>query len=998
MNPVRTLLLTDVVDSTELSEQLGDAAMARLWAAHDRVARDLLVTHEGLEIDKTDGFLMLFDDTSDAVAYAVAYHRALRSLDPPLKARAGLHVGEVILTQNTASDVARGAKPLEVDGLAKPTAARVMSLAASGQTLITAAAAAALGRTDLRVESHGHWRMKGVSEPVELFEVGDETAPFSPPPDGAKVYRVVADGDLWLPVKQVKHSLPAERDAFIGRQADLLALARRLDADARLVSILGIGGTGKTRLVTRYGWSWLGDYPGGVWFCDLSEAREVDGIIHAVARALDVPLGKEDPVTQLGHAIAARGRCLLLFDNFEQVARHAAETLGRWLDRAREAQFVVTTREVLGLPGEEALALAPLPASDAAALFVVRARAAKRDFEPDDLASIDALVQLLDGLPLAIELAGARVRVMPPAKLLQRMSQRFKLLTSSGGRRDRQATLRATLDWSWELLDADEQAALAQLSVFDGGFTLEAAEAVLDLDEAWPMDAVQALCDKSLVRQLSEDRFDLLVSVQEYASEKLGAADGRSEAELRHGRHFATLGTDEALDALNARGGLALRSALARELDNLVTASRRAVARGDGDVAANTALAAWAVLELSGPLAAAAEILAEARGVAGSGTEKARVTAGLAGALIAAGRYDEARTHSEEALAALRTAGDRRGEGRLLDSLGVLHMQQGRMDEARAHFEDAAAAHREVGNRRGDGVTLANLGLLHMLQGRMDEAGDHHDAALVATREVGDRTGEANALNYLGILRDRQGRVDESRAHFDASLALHRELGSRAAEGIVLCNLGILHSTQGRMDEAYAHYEAAAAVFREVGNRSAEGVAVGNMAYVDKVRGRTEEARAHCETALALAREVGNRRTEAHALNNMGTVHLDLGRTNEARTHFDGALAIARELGLRQLEGAVLGELGRLHLEQDRVDEARSCVDEGERVLREVGMPNFLGLVLCVRARAERTLGDRAAAHATLAEVEALTETIGAGAESALGRKLAEARTDLETA
>jgi class 3 adenylate cyclase len=506
MGETRAVLVTDVVDSTTLSERLGDSAMTALWARHDALARDLLRVHHGREIDKSDGFLLLFDGASDAVDYAVAYHRALRALDPPLEARVGLHFGDVILTENPSDAVGLGAKPIEVHGLAKPIAARVMSVSAGGQTLLTEAARTSLGATKLRLTSHGHWRMKGIADPMELFEVGDADAPFTPPPDGAKGYRVVTRGDLWLPVKEVKHSLPTERDKFVGRQVDLHALAHRLEQGATLVSVLGIGGCGKTRLVTRYGWTWLGDYPGGVWFCDLSEARTVEGIAYAVAQALDVPLGN-DPVVQLGHAIAGRGRCLVILDNFEQVARHATETLGHWLDRASDAQFVVTSREVLGLPGEEALALAPLPPSEGATLFIERARSATRDFEPDDRASIEALVQLLDGLPLAIELAAARVRVMQPKALLDRMAERFQLLATPGGRHNRQVTLRATLDWSWELLSPDEQQALGQLSVFEGGFTLPAAEAVLALERTWQTDAVQALVDKSLIRRVSDERF-----------------------------------------------------------------------------------------------------------------------------------------------------------------------------------------------------------------------------------------------------------------------------------------------------------------------------------------------------------------------------------------------------------------------------------------------------------------------------------------------------------
>src|SRR5712692_5521524 len=326
MSEVRALLLTDVVDSTQLSERLDEAELAALWAAHDRLARDLLPVRRGREIDKTDGMLLLFESAADAVAYAMAYQRAVAKLKPPLKTRAGVHVGPVILRENSQSDVARGAKPLEVEGTAKALAARVMAIAGGGQTLLSADARDALGDVTLRVESHGHWRMKGIAEPMELFEVGEADAPFVPPPDAAKGYRVVREGDLWLPARNIKHSLPAERDSFVDRRETLAELARRLDAGARLVSVLGIGGTGKTRLITRFGWSWLGDFPGGVWFCDLSQARSLDGIAYAVAEALAVPLGKEEPVTQLGNAIAARGRCLVILDNFEQVSRDRKST------------------------------------------------------------------------------------------------------------------------------------------------------------------------------------------------------------------------------------------------------------------------------------------------------------------------------------------------------------------------------------------------------------------------------------------------------------------------------------------------------------------------------------------------------------------------------------------------------------------------------------------------------------------------------------------------
>ena len=245
---IRALLLTDVVDSTGLSEQLGDAAMALVWAAHDRLARDLLPLHQGREIDKTDGMLLMFDSAASALQFAGAYHQGLDSLaaglpftlPAPLRARAGLHVGPVMLRHNSAEDVARGAKPLEVDGLAKPVTARVMSVAQGGQTLLTAEAHAALAASAGTpvLQSHGHWLLKGVAMPMELFEADSNLAAFKAPADGDKAWRVVNVAGRWLPVREVPNNLPLQASSFVGREREIDEL-KGLLADHRLVTLLG---------------------------------------------------------------------------------------------------------------------------------------------------------------------------------------------------------------------------------------------------------------------------------------------------------------------------------------------------------------------------------------------------------------------------------------------------------------------------------------------------------------------------------------------------------------------------------------------------------------------------------------------------------------------------------------------------------------------------------------------------------------------------------------
>ena len=951
MTELCALLVTDIVDSTSITELLGNVGAGELWAAHDRLARDLLPTFRGREIDKSDGLLLLFPEAADAARYAAAYHRALQTLGTPLKARAGLHVGKVILRENTTADVARGAKPFEVDGIAKATAARIASVANAGQTLMSSEATEALRGAGWKIRSHGHWRLKGVSEPAELFEVADTDAASDPPADNPKAYRVARDGELWLPARQIRHSLPAERDAFVGRREALDELARQFEAGARLVSVTGMGGTGKTRLVTRFAWTWLGEVPGGAWFCDLSQARSIDGIASAVSQALDVPLGKEDPVVQLGNAIAGRGTCLIVLDNFEQVSRHAESTLGQWLSRARDARFLVTTRVVLGIGGESILALAPLPPSDAAALFTRRAQSARRGYQPrgEDQAAIAPLVKLLDGLPLAIELAAARVRVMTPSTLLSRMSERFRLLATTAGRADRHATLRATFDWSWDLLTLPEKAALAQLSVFEGGFTLEAAEAVLDLSLAeeppWPLDTFQSLVEKSFVRQVMDDRFDLLVSVQEYAREHLrtiGRYPGSGPAavlaaEARHTGYFA--GLDE-------RQATAQRCV---ELENLVRACRRAVAHGDAVAATRTLELTWAVLQLRGPFKAGVDLAALAASMSGlPDTMLARINRVAGRALQALGRVAEARLHYDAALAQIRAVGDPACEGRLRSNLGDLDANAARMEEARGHFA----------------------------------------AALAIARATSDRVLECEALNGLGTLNNYLGRIDEARSDYEAALAIAREIGDRRWEGGVLGNLGNLDASQGRMAQARAHFEDGLVVARELGNRQWEGNALCNLGLQHHAQGEMPEAREKLQHALQVAREMGHARLEAIVLCNLGIVHDAMGELDDARHHYETALVVARSLGDRRSEGQFLGYLGAMHARQERFDDARRDLGAGAELLRAASDSFNLGVLLCGRAEMEWMSGARGPALAALSEAQAIGREVGAGPGSELAMAL----------
>ena len=919
------LLLTDLVDSAALAERLGDEPMALIWAAHDRMARDLLRQWNGREIDKTDGFLLMFGAARDALGYALDYHRALAQIEREtvaangaplrLRARAGMHVGTVTVRETPAADVARGAKPIEVDGVAKPLAARVMATALGGQILITGAARDALGNITQRLLSHGHWRVKGLPAPLELWEVGDPGAPFVPPPDAEKAYRVVAQGDLWLPVREVKHSLPAERDAFVGRRKTLLDLAQRLADGARLVSLLGLGGSGKTRLATRFGWSWLGDYPGGVWFCDLAPARSVEGIYNAVAQGLDLPLGPGDPCVQLGQVIASRGRCLVILDNFEQVARHAEETVGSWLARAQEARFLVTTREVLGIVGEEALALAPLQTDDAQQLFLKRAASAKRDFHPndEDQAAITQLVRLLDGLPLAIELAAARVRTLAPRALLARMSERFKLLASAGGRLDRQSTLRAAFDWSWDLLPEADKSALAQLSVFEGGFNLEAAEAVINLDTVadapWTLDVINSLVDKSFVRPLEGERFDLLMSVQAYADEHLrteGRYGGSGPSALqaawaRHSQWFGSLGPVRAIENACA------------DIDNLAVACRRAAHADKADLAAEALVGAWAAINLQGPFQA--------------GIELAELVCGLS---------------NMQPLAAARAH----------HVLGSALEAQGQRGRAVGHYESSLTMAKAAADRAAVAAVQVRLGALHGREGRTELAAQELRQALAEAQRIGQVDLQCAALNGLGTLEFEQGRMAEAQVHYEAAMVLARQHHNPHWLSILLANLGNLHGYLGRLEQARQLCQEALQMARQRGDRQREGTALNSLAMLNCLLGRLSEARAAAEAAHGLSREMAYARLECAALETLGLIDAKAGQSELARQNYQQALKLTEDLGNPRAQAQIRCQLGLVIARLKETTEGLQEIRTGLAYLRATADPASLVLALCALAEA----------------------------------------------
>jgi predicted ATPase/class 3 adenylate cyclase len=513
-----TFLFTDIEGSTRLLDELGDR-YAEVLAEHHRVMRGAFEAYGGVEVDtQGDSFFVAFARGSDAVSAAAAAQEALAA--GPVKVRMGVHTGEPALTEEgyVGMDVHR--------------AARVMAAGHGGQVLISSATRDLLDDR-FRLRELGAHRLKDLSAPQHLFQLGDGDFP---------------------PLKTLHQTnLPVQPAPLVGREAEL-AVVLALVQESRLVTLTGAGGSGKTRLALQAAAELVDDFEDGVWWVSLAALRETELVEPTIAQVVGANDGVVDHLRSK--------QTLLLLDNFEQLL-DAAPKVSALLAEATDLRVLVTSRERLGVAAEQEYAVPTMVAAEAVALFTTRAQRLRPDFEPDD--AVAEICQRLDGLPLAIELAAARVKVMRPDQILERLAHSLDRLTSGAcDAPERHQTLRATIEWSYNLLDEDERSLFASLGVFSGGCTLEAAEEVCEAD----IDTLQSLVEKNLLRRTDEGRFFMLETIKEFAQARLEQSSTANEMREAHARLISAL-AERAGSAFRANEDPRALDEIAQEQDNV---------------------------------------------------------------------------------------------------------------------------------------------------------------------------------------------------------------------------------------------------------------------------------------------------------------------------------------------------------------------------------------------------------------------------------------------
>ena len=758
-----TFLFTDIEGSTRLWEQAPERMQPAL-VRHNALARTAVENNRGTVLKMTgDGVYAVFEDALDALRATIALQQALA--DPTMKdgvdlrVRCGLHTGVADRVDN------------DLFGSAVNRAARIMTAAHGGQVLLSQAAAALVReRLPVGVALHdlGSVRLRDLASPERIYQVVH--------PQLRQTFPALRS------LEATPNNLPQQMTSFIGRERELGEI-RKLLAETRLLMLLGAGGLGKSRLSLQLAADEMDSFPDGVWFVELAPLDDARLVPQAVASVLGVKEGAGQPVLDALAKYVADRTLLLILDNCEHLTQACADLAKQLLQSGSQMKVLATSREHLRVAGETTYPVPALAVPDpqkqsspavlsqyaAVRMFVDRASAAQPAFKVTS-ANAKAVAEIchrLDGIPLALELAAARVRALSVENIAVRLSNRFHLLT--GGDRTalpRQQTLRASIDWSYDLLTTPERTLLRRFAIFSGGWTLEAAEAVAafgDVDESDVLDLLTHLVEKSLVVLQSDgERYRLLESVKQYGQERLSESGEEDEARERHLAFYLALAEKAEPELLGAEAGASL-ARLDAEQPNLLSA-HASCDRTESGATAGLRL----VFALRNSWAD--------RGLSGLGH---RLTL--------------------EALA--RPGAGERGIARCraLAAAGMLEYFMGRYREAEEHVQESLAIAREIGDKERVGAALTLLGHVVLMQDPA-AARDYYEAALALGRELGDNRRLANVLNGLAVLYQSQGDLDRAQALYEETLAIDRE--RREPEGLALdlVNIATVSIQRGSAD------------------------------------------------------------------------------------------------------------------------------------------------------------------------------------------------------
>lgn len=936
-----TFLFTDIEGSTRLLQQLGER-YTEILEAHQRLLRGAIRERDGCEFDtKGDALFAAFSRAEDALAAAVAAQRALHNHawpdDGPVRVRMGLHTGH-------ASVVGTG-----YIGLPLHVTARIIEAGHGGQILMSHVTRDLVANDlppEVTVRSLGVHQLKDLSDPQHIFQVVVSDLPGDFPP-------LELRGTVF-------NNLPIQLSSFIGREREIAEVTRLLST-TRLLTLTGSGGCGKTRLALQAAREMLDVFDAGVWLVELAAVSDPDLVTQKLALALRL---REQPGRPLLASVLdylQDKHLLMIMDNCEHLIAGCARLAEALLRACPSLRILTSSREALRIPGETTLRVPSLAMPDredsasleklarveSVRLFVDRASDASPTFSLT-IENAGAVVQVcrrLDGIPLAIELAAARTPVLSVEQIAARLDKAFQIL--GGGSRTnlpRHQTLKAAMDWSYDLVSGQERILLRRLSVFAGGFTIESVEAIcagggVSTEEV--LDIFARLADKSwvIVEDKGESRYRLLETVRQYSQDKLRESGEIARFQEKHRDWYLAL-AERVEPELLGPDESAWLDRLDLEHDNLRLALEWSLANQEGE----------------------AEL---------------RLTSALGWFWFRRGYWTEGRDRLEGALARSQGA-PTRARAKALYRAGFLAWRVGDYRRAVALSEESRILCRNMNDRWGMAFSLQTLGAVARYQGDYKRAAVLHTESLSIFRDLGEKWGIAFALSFLGLAAYSQGSYEQAAALFDESLSRFRDLRQKWGIAIALHNLGIVKRCQGDYARAGEFHEESLSYFREVGDKLNTSTALDALGRASLYQGDCARARTLHEEGLALSKELGDRPGIAHALDSLGRVAATGGRFLDAAALHEQSLALFRALGDKR--GIALSLHGLGIAERGRADCGRATALLSESLTLRTEMGERLGVIECLEGLAGVACARHQAERAVrlLGAAATLRHTIGA--------------------
>jgi predicted ATPase/class 3 adenylate cyclase len=933
-----TFLFTDIEGSTQWWEGHPEW-MSHAFARQETILRAAAAAHGGYVYKMIgDAFQIAFDTAPDALRAAIDAQRALQA-EPwgefgPLRIRMAMHTG---VTEERDDDYV---------GPVLNRLARLLSVSLGGQILLTHATYELVRdflSDGIQLHDLGKHRLKDLIRPEHIYQ--------------ASAPGLLSDFPALKSLDIFPHNLPLQLTSFVGREREILQVKRLLLGD-RFVTLTGPGGTGKTRLALHIAAEVLELFPDGVWLVEFAALSDPILVPQTVAAVLGIRESSGRPIMTLLTDYLRSKELLLILDNCEHLLSTCAQLVSTLLQACPHLCILATSREALNIPGElsfrvpslsipDAQHLPPLPVLtqyEAMRLFIERAEIIQPGFALTDTnaPAVAQICQRLDGIPLAIELAVARVKVMPVEQVTARLDNRFRLLT--GGSRTalpRHQTLRALIDWSYDLLYEAERTLFRRLSVFAGGWTLEAAEAICageGLERNDILDLLTQLVNKSLVIPDSEvedeARYRLLETIRQYARERLLEVDGGEKVRDRHLDYYLEY-AERAEPELRGPNQVAWLDRLEKEIDNIRAALEWAP---DANVAAGMRLVSallWFWHIRSG---------------------KSEGIDWLERVLAA-----EAQEHDSFPLSPTRAM----IRGKALNAVGSLMIMHGNADRASELSEESLKLHQELGpsGRQGIAHALWNLAQGASYHEDLEQAEKLAQKSLGLFQEVGDKFGMAQCLDHLGSYAMLRGDYVQSKRIWKEDLALRREIGDKDGFAWALSCLGNLALWKGNYEEAIDLYTESQNAFREIGNKWAVSMALSGMGSVMLAQGDFERAAKLYEEALAYGRDMGDQNTIAGRRYDLARVAWSQGDYERAAKMYGETLTIVRKLSNKGAIAGALFDLGSVAWVQGDLELASKRFEESLAIGHEIEGQFTVGYSLNGLGRVAYSRGDYGTAH-----------------------------------